>query len=265
VPNTTPKKSLSHILSRFQKNSELEKNTEPVDYPPEEKVATSTNQGDDLPDNLLQSSDQNAVQLEEQGVFFIQGEISRDTVTPVIAALLRKDLDPSFIGDIIIFINSEGGILADTWALIDVMESTRIPITTIGMGTVCSAGTLILGAGDPSCRYVMPRTEIMSHTLSTGLFGNLHSLKAKMHGINTEHRRIVKFWTTHSKYKTSKEVEEHLLRPTDIYMTPKQALRHRIIDDIIVNQRTVKVRSLAQGKKKLQKLIEKQEKLRGKK
>jgi len=180
--------------------------------------------------------------LENRGVILIQKAIDRDAIGSVIAHILSKDLDPLFQGSLTIFINTEGGNLTDTWALIDVMESADLPITTVGIGSVCSAGTLILGAGDPGCRFVMPRTQLMSHLLSGGIVGNLEEMQADMNASKVEHNKMIEFWKTHSRYETKRAIEKYLLTKIDTYMTAVEAVNHGIVDKIIESKRAEKLK-----------------------
>lgn len=247
--------SLSSILKKV--NHKEQPSCSCINKEQEVIPATADCLPDDLPEGIGTTTEERLRgELEEQGILILQGDIERATVAPLVAAILRKDLDPSFCGEIILLIHSPGGNLADAWSLIDVMESTSIPITTIGMGMVCSGGTMVLGAGDPGKRFVMPRTEIMTHPLSSGVIGNIYNMKAYMHGASIEHQRMVRFWMTHSRYKTATEVEHHLLRPVDTYMTPKQAHKHGIVDGVVVNQRLRKKKAWLASLQKAKELKE---------
>jgi ATP-dependent protease ClpP protease subunit len=56
--------------------------------------------------------------------------------------------------ELLLMICSEGGDTAAAFALIDVMKSSRIPIKTIGLGMIASAGLLIFLAGTSGRRLL---------------------------------------------------------------------------------------------------------------
>lgn len=204
-------------------------------------------QNDDVPPELLDAldndNDKDSSSLTDSGVYYLRGDINERTITPILTSILEKDLT-NFPGEIFLFVNSAGGDASEAWALIDLLHSTRIPITTIGLGLIASGGSMIVAAGDPGRRVVMARTEIMVHPFSAGIFGNFHNMKANMDGANIEYERAIKFWITHSVYRNKREVEKHLMKVTDNYMTPTQAVRHGIIDGIVKDQWKTKIQRL---------------------
>lgn len=240
-------------------SSLLRKRQSPI-YKEEEDESKLTLDDEDDSDSLPQEivdvldSEKNNTNntLSNHGIYYLRGEICERNITPILRGILEKDLI-GYDGEVLLFVNSPGGYSSETWALIDLIHSTRIPITTIGMGIICSAGTMIVAAGDPGRRLVMPRTEIMTHTLRGGTFGTINELQANMKGFNIEHEKDIRFWTTHSKYKTKREVEKYLMKPVDTYMTAQQAVKHGIIDAIITDQRNIKQQSLYKQQKKKKK------------
>lgn len=231
------------IFSRKTNNAILKKALHPV---------TSCENAEEFNDEdfdsvSLPDSKEKENYLESIGIILIKGDITEGSLVPHIGSILKRDLDPSYHGELYIFINSPGGLLTETFALIDVMHSAKLPITTIGFGSVCSGATMILAAGDPGCRLVMPNTEIMTHTFSAGICGSFLGIKASLVGLEQQHKRILTFWSRHSKYKTKEDIEKHLICANDRYFTATQAKTHGIIDQVVKNQRSNKVRAFARA------------------
>jgi len=178
-------------------------------------------------------------QLAKKGIFFLSGEVN-ESIQSLISLFLLKQTDLEWKDPLRLYVNSPGGYTASGWSLVDLMGWIRVPIITVGMGLVCSMGTIILAAGTPGNRYIMPNTEIMIHqpSSSTG-YGNYSQILAATEGIQQEYDRHVRFWMRVSRYKTKGDVEKHLLKKLDHFLTPKEALSHGIVDGILEKDSSV--------------------------
>lgn len=70
-----------------------------------------------------------------------------------------------------IFINSDGGSVETVLHVIDMIQLSKTPVYTIGMGRVYSAGGLLLMAGHR--RYVFPHTSCLIHDGSSCAVGSI--------------------------------------------------------------------------------------------
>lgn len=77
---------------------------------------------------------------------------------------------------IVILINSGGGCLESTYAVIGIMETSATPIVTVNMNCAYSAAGLLLLAGHK--RYCMPRSQMLIHSGSaSGISGNYEDIQ----------------------------------------------------------------------------------------
>ena len=79
-----------------------------------------------------------------------------------------------------LYINTVGGDLYESFALIDVMKDSYHPASTIGVGAVMSAGLLIFASGKQGERYIGKNTGIMNHQHSDSMEAKMHDMKAQM-------------------------------------------------------------------------------------
>lgn len=170
--------------------------------------------------------------MSDGGVYYITGEIDDGDLTWLNEELLLKNMVPDWNDDIQLIINSPGGLLREGWPLIDLMDWISMDIRTVGIGEVCSLAVMLVAAGTPGMRMVTPNTSIMVHGFSGSAEGNYNDICATMKGLKDEQRRVLNFWKKHSKYKTDKDIRENLLKGTDIWLTPAEAVEHGIIDGI---------------------------------
>jgi ATP-dependent Clp protease protease subunit len=117
------------------------------------------------------------------------------------------------------------------FALIDVMRSSKIPIKTVGLGTIASCGLLIFLSGSPGRRVLTPNTSIMSHQFSWGTEGKVHELFATVKEFELTQQRMVNLYKncTGLDEETIKRV---LLPPQDVYLSAQDALQYHICDHV---------------------------------
>ena len=96
-------------------------------------------------------------------IIYIFGEIDENTAEYVIKSL---NFLSSAEDGITIMINSQGGGVADMFAIYDAMRACDNEITTIGIGEICSASGLLLVAGDKV--LVSKNAMFMAHQVIGG-------------------------------------------------------------------------------------------------
>jgi ATP-dependent Clp protease protease subunit len=167
--------------------------------------------------------------LSEKGIILINGPISSSHIS-VCMTLLEYHYDESFKGPVKMFINSEGGLTSIGWAIVDMMNAVRYPIETYALGEVGSAAVDIFFNGTK--RYMAEHATLLIHSHTASRDGNYHELKAKEKFDDMEYQRLIKHLIAHSKYKTSEQIINNLLGPTDLWLNAEEALEHGLCDDI---------------------------------
>lgn len=109
-------------------------------------------------------------------IIFLNGVFEQRMADAVVAQLLFLE-SQGRDEDIVIYINSPGGNVSAMYAIYDAMQYIKCDVSTIGYGSVCSAGSFILAAGKKGKRYVLPNTDIMIHELSGGVGGKFNEME----------------------------------------------------------------------------------------
>lgn len=132
-----------------------------------------------------------------------------------------------------LFINSPGGTLPDTWALIDLIESSGIKIRTVGMGMISSAALLLLMAGTKGQRYALPKTFFMSHHFCWPFAQkpDYLELKERRNAEDFIFQGMKKFFVSHSNL--NKRSVQNFLCAQDKYFDVSEALKAGFIDGIL--------------------------------
>lgn len=130
-----------------------------------------------------------------------------------------------------LIITSPGGDLNAAFALIDVMRGSAIPVRTIGLGQIASAGLMIFIAGEKGQRILTPNTSILSHQYSWGAIGKEHELFATVREFDLTTKKMI----AHYKKCTGldeKKIRETLLPPQDVWLSPVEAKKLGLCDEV---------------------------------
>ena len=107
-------------------------------------------------------SDQNnylAAQLLEGRNILIASDIDEKCGQAVIAQLLFLEYqDPN--SPIYLYINSPGGLISESMAILDTMESIKPQVRTLCVGQAAGTAALILASGERSHRAAIPTARI---------------------------------------------------------------------------------------------------------
>lgn len=118
---------------------------------------------------------------KEYRVIIIDYEIDDSIMREIGGAILEYNRDDKNISvedrkKIVFLINSPGGCLESTYALIALMHLSKTPIITVNMNRAYSAAGLILLAGHK--RYCLPRSQMLIHSGSaSGIGGNYEDIQ----------------------------------------------------------------------------------------
>jgi len=157
------------------------------------------------------------------------GEISQETSIMINSQLLY--LDSVSDDPITIYLNSGGGSVYDGLAIIDTMRYITSDVKIVCTGVCASMAAVILASGDQ--RYATPNSRIMLHQVSTGDYGNINDLNVTIKATNELNDLITSIMSdtmgiTKRKYKS--------LTNRDLWLTPKDAIKYRIIDGIQISK-----------------------------
>src|SRR6266576_4346141 len=108
--------------------------------------------------------------LLRERIIFLGGPIDDHTANIVIAQLLfLESEDPK--KDVYLYVNSPGGSVTSTMAIVDTMNHVRPDISTFCVGLAASGAAIILSAGKKGKRYILPNAEVMIHQPLGGVEG----------------------------------------------------------------------------------------------
>jgi ATP-dependent Clp protease protease subunit len=108
-------------------------------------------------------------------IVYIGTEIDDGVANVVIAQLLHLESE-SPDTSINLYLNSPGGSVTAMLAVYDTMQFVRSPVATTCIGQAGSSAAVLLAAGEPGQRMVLPHSRIVLHQPSGGGQGTLPDL-----------------------------------------------------------------------------------------
>jgi ATP-dependent Clp protease, protease subunit len=166
--------------------------------------------------------------LLKERIVFLGGPIDDDTANLVIAQLLFLEAeDPK--KDISLYINSPGGSVTATLAMVDTMNHVKPAVSTVCVGMAASGAAILLSAGEKGKRSALPNAEVMIHQPSGGAEGQATDIEITAKQIIKLRERLNKILaknTGQSLEKVEKDVER------DFFMTADEAKKYGLIDQV---------------------------------
>ncbi len=167
--------------------------------------------------------------LLQDRIIFLSGEIDNHVSDLIVAQLLFLEAeDPK--KDIMLYINSPGGMVTAGMAIYDTMRYIKAPVSTICIGMAASMGAVILTAGERGKRIALPNSEIMIHQPLGGAQGQATEIAiVAEHILKTRAKlnKILSDCTGQPLEKVEKDVDR------DHYLSAQEALEYGLIDQII--------------------------------
>jgi ATP-dependent Clp protease protease subunit len=172
------------------------------------------------------------IKLLENNVFFLTGEIEEENIEKCIKWLTYENLGTKADKMLTLYVNSVGGDLYQAFALIDIINTSKHPVRTIGIGSVMSAAFLIVASGTKGERYVAQNTGIMCHQFAGGGGdAKFHDLKAEMKENELLNQKKVNILKEATGLSPSR-IKSKLLPASDVYLSAEEALDLKICDYI---------------------------------
>ena len=166
--------------------------------------------------------------LLKERIIFVTGPIEDHMSNLVVAQLLFLEAeDPK--KDIYMYINSPGGSVTSTLAMIDTMNHIKPDVATVCVGMAASGGALLLSQGKKGKRYALPNAEVMIHQPLGGAQGQASDIEITAKHIIATRDRLNKMLAK-ATGKPLSQIEKDVDR--DFFMMADEAKKYGIIDEI---------------------------------
>jgi len=167
------------------------------------------------------------IMLENRVVFLI-GEINQVSSARVMMQMLYLE-DQKRGQEINLYINSPGGAVDDTLALYDTMQFISSKVATYCIGRAYSGGAVLLCAGTPGRRHILPHAKVMIHQPYGGVTGQTTDVQIQAEQIikaKSTLNNIIAKHTGQSIEQVAKDGER------DKYFTAEEAKAYGLVDSV---------------------------------
>ena len=171
--------------------------------------------------------------LLRERIVFLAGPIDDNVANIVIAQLLFLESEDSK-KDISLYINSPGGSVTSTLAIVDTMNHVRPDISTFCVGIAASGAAIILSAGKKGKRFILPNAEIMIHQPLGGVEGQATDIAITAKHILKTRDNLNKILAKNTG-KPLTQIEKDVER--DFFMDAEEAKKYGIIDEIVTKSK----------------------------
>ena len=175
----------------------------------------------------------------DKRIFYIQDGIDNETISKINYWLLwlleedeaneqsQKDYKRKPIK---LYINSNGGYVADMWSLVDIILNSKTQIDTYCTGYAYSCGLLIFLSGKN--RYITKHTSMMYHQVSAYLSGTYQNVQEKINDFDIGQKQVEEYVIERTKFKQDK-LDEIRERKLDYKMFCDELLELGVATEVI--------------------------------
>lgn len=167
--------------------------------------------------------------LLRERIIFLGTEIDDDVANSIVAQLLLLDSENPE-KDIMLYINSPGGVITAGMAIYDTMNLIKADVQTICLGEAASMGSFLLSSGAKGKRMALPSARIMIHQPLGGAQGQATDIELEAKEILRMKEMLTGILAENSGQdieKVKKDCER------DYYMSAEEAVKYGLIDKVI--------------------------------
>ncbi|HEX9030420.1 MAG TPA: ATP-dependent Clp protease proteolytic subunit [Streptosporangiaceae bacterium] len=173
--------------------------------------------------------------LLSERIVFIGTEIDDGVANVVMAQLLHlESVSPDLV--ISLYINSPGGSYSALTAIYDTMQYIRPDVATTCMGQASSAAAVLLAAGAPGRRSVLPHAKVLLHQPASQAQGALPDLAVQAKELARVRAEVEEILSRHTGHPAAR-----IRSDTDRNRTfsAREAVEYGLADEVVVSRKAM--------------------------
>lgn len=132
------------------------------------------------------------------------------------------------------YVSTFGGQASEMFAVYDVMRMVRenVPVMTVGLGKVMSAGVLLLASGTKGIRKIGKHCRVMIHGVNSGHSGYIADMENEFNETKLTQKQYVAALAAETDM-TPAYIRKLMSKKTNVYLDAQQAVDLGIADIIV--------------------------------
>jgi ATP-dependent Clp protease, protease subunit len=170
--------------------------------------------------------------LLKDRIIFLGTAVNDEIANIIIAQLLfLESEDPD--KDIMLYINSPGGLVTAGMAIYDTMQYVRPDVATFCMGQAASMGAFLLAAGAKGKRYALPHSRILIHQPLGGFSGQATDIDIHAKEILRTRATLNDLLSKHTGQPLDRIKHD---TERDYFMSATEAKEYGLIDEVFAQR-----------------------------
>lgn len=172
-------------------------------------------------------------QLLSERIVYLGTEVDDGVANALVAQILHLESQDAE-AEINLYINSPGGLVTSVFAVYDTMQFVRAPVATTCIGQAASTAAILLAAGAPGRRAVLPHSRVLLHQPSARGQGTIPDLilqAEEVIRVRAEAEQVLSLHTGRSIEALRRDTER------DRIFTPEQAVAYGLADVVMPARR----------------------------
>ena len=170
--------------------------------------------------------------LLKERVIFLTGPVEDYGANLIVAQMLYLEAENPD-KDIHLYINSPGGSVTAGLSIYDTMQFIKPDVSTLCIGQAASMGAILLCGGAKGKRQALPNSRVMIHQVLGGFQGQASDIEIHTQEILSIKKKLNEILANHSGQKVDKIAKDS---DRDNFMSPEQAVKYGLIDDVVDNR-----------------------------
>lgn len=167
--------------------------------------------------------------LLENRIVFLQGEIYTGNANEVVMKLLYLQSE-NRRKDIHFYLNSPGGDVVATLAILDTMKILSCPVATYCVGQAASGAAILLASGTKGKRYCLTHSRVMIHQPAGGVSGQISDIEIQAAEI-LRYRTVLNQILADCCSKSPEDIARDSDR--DFFLSAQEAKDYGLVDEIL--------------------------------
>jgi ATP-dependent Clp protease, protease subunit len=170
--------------------------------------------------------------LLEDRIVFLGTAIDDQIADVIVAQLLHLEAEEPG-KDVALYINSPGGDMTGLFAIYDTMQFIASDVSTICVGQACSAAAVLLAAGAPGKRAVLPNSRVLIHQPHGGAQGQSTDIELAAREMAIMRERMVQILVEHTG-QPAQRIRTDIDR--DYIVRDEEAVAYGLVDEVLTKR-----------------------------